>query len=108
MKSYVLFQNKSRFILILVLILFVVQIILTLSLRIPNVKGATEQPVCTYFYSIQIQRGDNLWTIAQTYKPKGENIYSYIERIKKLNQIKSNRIYAGDHLIILIEKKDSY
>ncbi len=102
MKRYIYIQKPRRFILVLTMFFILLHIVLGIVFHFPNVKGATKSSDSIYFKSIQVEYGDNLWTIAQKNKPQEENIFNYIQSIKKLNQMKNNYIYAGDSLIIPI------
>ncbi|NMA83061.1 MAG: LysM peptidoglycan-binding domain-containing protein [Epulopiscium sp.] len=103
MKKYFFIKNTKRFISTLVLFLFISQALFGLIWGIPNVRGASVPSTTTYFHSIQIQEGDNLWNLAQRYKSEKEDIREYIKRIQKLNQLNGNHIYIGEYLILPIE-----
>lgn len=58
-----------------------------------------------YFTSIQIENGDSLWSIAETYiSPEYESISDYVEELKSMNGMTDSRIYAGDYLTIAYYK----
>lgn len=51
--------------------------------------------------SICINAGESLWSIASEYYTDGEgSMNDYIEEIKKTNHLKSDRIHAGNYLVI--------
>ena len=55
-----------------------------------------------YFREITIQPGDSLWSIAQTYhQHSGMEIREYICELKRMNQLYSDEIRAGDSLTIV-------
>ena len=55
-------------------------------------KKNTKEPVKRYI-SYEIQSGDTLWSIAEQYcKEYGISKTSYIEDVKKINHLESNRI----------------
>lgn len=55
-----------------------------------------------YYTTIEIQKGDSLWSIAKTYNHhSGMSIREYIREVKQLNRILSDKINAGDSLTII-------
>lgn len=60
------------------------------------------QPSYKYYKSIEVAKGDSLWSIAQNnidteyYK----NTCEYVTEIKRLNSLSSDNIVAGSHIII--------
>lgn len=55
-----------------------------------------------YFTSIQIERGDSLWSIAEEYGDEVhyESYEEYITEVKSINHLKDDEIVAGQYLII--------
>lgn len=53
-----------------------------------------------YYMNIQVNKDDTLWSIADRYNNSTENITSYINSLKHLNNIDGDTIYAGDTIII--------
>ena len=53
-----------------------------------------------YYMNIQVNKDDTLWSIADRYNNGTENITSYINSLKHLNNIDGDTIYAGDTIII--------
>lgn len=51
--------------------------------------------------SVMIEKGDSLWTIAETYySDENRSMKAYIEEIKKCNHLSGNEIKEGNSLII--------
>ncbi|HEY0828111.1 MAG TPA: LysM peptidoglycan-binding domain-containing protein [Bacilli bacterium] len=50
--------------------------------------------------TIYAERGDTLWTIAESHKPDNSNIKSYIYKIKKLNGMNTSIIREGQKLML--------
>ncbi|MEY8410586.1 LysM peptidoglycan-binding domain-containing protein [Lachnospiraceae bacterium 62-26] len=54
-----------------------------------------------YYTSITVAPGDSLWSIAKRYLDDNyESIYDYIEELKDINDLTSNRIQAGQYLTV--------
>ena len=55
-----------------------------------------------YFTNIVVEEGDSLWSIAEEYMDEEhyESIYEYIDELKKMNNLKSDTIYAGQNLVV--------
>lgn len=55
-----------------------------------------------YYTEIRIEKGDTLWSIAQTYnRNSGMEIREYIRELKEINQMISDDIAAGDYLTVV-------
>ena len=89
-KRYVL-KNKRRFcgfIIVLVVLLMTVLFIGTSYGYKPSVN-----------IQHSVGQGDTLWNIAEQYNPNGD-VRKTVYEIRKLNNLNSSDIYAGDTLII--------
>lgn len=55
-----------------------------------------------YYKSIQIAKGDTLWSIAEKNMDKDhyKNISEYVKEVKTMNAIKSDSIVAGSYIIV--------
>lgn len=55
-----------------------------------------------YYKSIEIKKGDTLWSIANEYMDiqHYEGISDYINEVKEMNALTNNRITSGNYLII--------
>ncbi len=54
-----------------------------------------------YYKSIVIEQGDTLWDIARTYvDPHYDSVNDYIEELKRTNQLSSETIHCGQHLLV--------
>ena len=51
---------------------------------------------------IVISSGDDLWSIAENYKPSWMDPREYIYEVQKLNNMTQSCIYAGEQLLIYI------
>ena len=61
----------------------------------------SDQTVYKYYKSIEIQPGDTLWDIAEeTMTSEYDSIPEYVEVLKEMNALESDRIEAGQYLII--------
>ncbi|WP_438445762.1 LysM peptidoglycan-binding domain-containing protein [Gorillibacterium sp. sgz5001074] len=50
--------------------------------------------------TVDVCPGDTLWDIASSHLPKGENVRSYMNKIKKANNLKNTDLRAGQILIL--------
>lgn len=60
------------------------------------------QPSYKYFKSVEIAKGDTLWSIANDnidYE-HCKNTYEYVSEVKKMNSLTSDRIIAGSYIIV--------
>ena len=54
-----------------------------------------------YYKSIQIEKGDSLWSIAKEYRTDAyESTQEYIEELMELNNLTSDEIHHGQYLIV--------
>ena len=62
----------------------------------------TEEPVnYTYYKSIEIQEGDTLWSIAESYLPDTyESVEEYVTDLKSINTLSSDDIHANMFLTV--------
>ena len=61
---------------------------------------AAEHRVELNYVNVQIFEGDSLWDIARAYPHEGMSLQKYINQIKDLNGMQTDRIFAGRSLII--------
>lgn len=62
-------------------------------------KASNEMNTYKYYTSIEVQKGDTLWTIAEQYADDTDYA-SYIEEVKEMNQLTSDTIHAGEYLTV--------
>ena len=53
-----------------------------------------------YYKSIQIENGDSLWNIAKEYKTDTVSTAEYVKELKELNNLTSDTIHEGQHLVV--------
>ena len=92
------------------LLLFIISILLLLvgvgffSGMMPSgvsVVEANQQMGDVQYKVIEIQKGDSLWSIAEDHMNPGfDDIYDYIRELKRCNQLDSDKITAGNYLMI--------
>lgn len=55
-----------------------------------------------YYTDIEVKKGDTLWSIAKTYNKNSDmEIREYIREVKRMNQMITDDIDAGDSLTIV-------
>lgn len=61
-----------------------------------------------YYTSIQIQKGDSLWSIAGKYgESSGMTTSQYIKELKNINGLKEDTIHSGHYLTVMYFETDS-
>ena len=104
-KSLLNYQKRIRQVRfqIAVLSLFMITSISLLLISFSTEANDMEhQPSYKYYKSIEISRGDTLWSIAndnfdaEHYKDTN----AYVAEVKKLNALSSDEIVAGSHIIV--------
>ena len=72
----------------------------TMAIASSQSKASNEVNTYKYYTSIEVQKGDTLWTIAQQYAGDDADYASYIEEVKDMNQLTSDTIHAGEYLTV--------
>ena len=94
--------NRARNML---LILFTLILIFVISFFIVSfssqARDMEHQTSYKYYKSIQISNGDTLWSIAQNNMDEHYSTTAqYVDEIKQMNSLSSDRIVAGNYLLI--------
>lgn len=64
-------------------------------------EASAEHGSIKYYTSIQIEQGDTLWSIADTYLTAGyATVQDYIDEVKELNHLGPDEIHSGQYLTI--------
>jgi hypothetical protein len=53
----------------------------------------------------EVQSGECLWTIASQYRPKGMDMWEYIEQIREVNCLESYTVYPGQTLTVYVKQE---
>ena len=73
--------------------------------KVLSISAAKNDEVLeTYYKSIEIEKGDSLWDIAQEYKADNESTASYIKALMSLNNLTSDTIHEGQHLVVAYQE----
>ena len=94
--------NKKIFLTSSFVILLAMAVLTTV--RIVNVDAMSDGKPAQYKYytSYEIQPGDTLSSIAESYITEEQiSVSEYISEVKKINQLSSDKITSGKHIIIL-------
>ncbi|ADL04588.1 LysM peptidoglycan-binding domain-containing protein [Lacrimispora saccharolytica] len=69
----------------------------------------TEAPAIEKYYtSIEIQKGDSLWSIAATYlENSGMTTAQYVKELKNMNGLKEDTIHSGQYLTVMYFAADT-
>ena len=62
-----------------------------------------------YFTNITVEKGDTLWNIAEKYNDEDHysSIYDYMNELRRMNNLTSDELYAGQSLVITYYVSDS-
>ena len=73
-----------------------------------DVGKDSEEPENIYYTSVRIQSGDTLWEIAEETMPDDcVSVQAYVETLKKMNNLDTDDLQAGQYLIIAYTAEDS-
>lgn len=83
--------------------------VLTIAIVLPMLSGAWiyayaggggEAAAAPAEKVVDVGRGETLWGIAKAHLPKGEDVGSYVEKIKKRNGMKQSNLQEGQLLVL--------
>lgn len=95
-------QVRQR-IIVLILSLFIIVTISFLFISFSTEANDLEhQPSYKYYKSVEISKGDTLWSIANDNYDSAhyKDIQEYITEVKKLNTLTSDEIVTGNYVIV--------
>jgi len=95
---------KRRMILLLAMILFITIGSVIFGSIFSSAQANAEESGMEYKYykSIIIKGGDTLWNIAKEYQTdEYESTQDYINELKELNNLSSDAIHEGQHLMVV-------
>lgn len=77
-------------------------ILLGTSIKAFASSAKVEQPLQKYYTSIQVEKGDTVWSIAQEYTADNQDadIASYVDEVCSMNQLQDGQIHTGQYLTI--------
>lgn len=94
------YKNYRRIQIGLYLLILSIVIILFIPSTKVSADEGTDKVYYQYYQSITIKSGDTLWSIANKYK-HNESCKEYINEIKKINHLKTDKICEGDTIVIV-------
>lgn len=93
---------KRRMVLLLMTVLFITIGTIVFGSCFSLAKDNATDSEYKYYTSITIQEGDSLWSIAQEYKSDHyESTQDYVDELVVLNDLASETIHAGQHLMVV-------
>lgn len=94
-------DRRKQFTLLSALFLMTAVIIGCVVFHPAKAQAAPAETSYKYYTSIQVQKGDTLWSIASTYMTDGyESVGDYIEEICQVNRISDSDIHSGQYLTL--------
>lgn len=92
------FLGKLLLIVITMVILFLL-IVFVLPERTAAAEDSSTRSYC--ITSVQIETGDTLWSLAKEYySDEFSSLTNYIEEIMRMNGLSSDKLYAGNYILI--------
>ena len=69
--------------------------------RTARTTEAVHETRYKYYTSIEVRKGDSLWSIAERYiTSEYEDMHEYIDEVIRMNGLRSTDIKAGSHLCV--------
>jgi cell division protein YceG involved in septum cleavage len=96
-------QLRRNYIICLLVITFIIVAVSILFLSLSaQANEKNHQPSHKYYKSIEITKGDTLWSIAQEYidEEHYENTSEYIKEVRNINSLTSDNIVSGNYIIV--------
>ncbi|MBQ8558946.1 MAG: LysM peptidoglycan-binding domain-containing protein [Tyzzerella sp.] len=100
--------RKRMFLLLAAVLLIVIGCIVFGSIFSSAQASAEESGIeYKYYKSIVIEEGDTLWSIAKEYRTDAySSTQEYIDKLIELNDLSSDTIHAGQHLVVAYYDKE--
>lgn len=94
-------QTQKR-VIVLVCVLVIFAVILIGNSIITFAGSRAEQPVHKYYTSVQLQKGDSLWSLADQYAVSDRTSRAqFIDEVCELNGIsEDNTLHSGEYLVV--------
>lgn len=91
------FLPKTQFLLVIAAVVVVILCSAFISVK---AKGS-DTTGCKYFTTIQVEEGDSLWSIADSYCSSDYTDYNeYIDEVKSINNMDDDNIKKGSYLVV--------
>lgn len=101
MESRNYYQYNRKRLWILGIAALVIAIVISASFAAKTVTAQGSQERVKLVTSVEIKKGDSLWSIASEYmSDEYDNINDYIEVIKKCNGITTDQIHSGNYIVV--------
>ena len=84
-----------------IVLIIVLAIVISIFSNTIRAQAAPAENSYKYYTSVQVQKGDTLWSIADSYMTEEyTDITEYINEIRMINHIDESDIHYGDYLTI--------
>lgn len=92
---------------IAIVAILLVSILIILGSNMRTFASNDGRPTNKYYTSVQVQKGETLWTIADEYIGSyAIDKSEYVKEICQLNHINGEEIHAGDYIVVCYYSKD--
>jgi cell division protein YceG involved in septum cleavage len=95
-------QVRRNIIILLVLSVAIVAVSILVISFSSQANDMEHQPSYKYFKSVQIEKGDTLWSIAKENidYTHYRNTSEYVKEVRKMNSLTSDNIIEGNYIIV--------
>lgn len=95
-------EMRKNFLLFVMTLCLIITTSISVSSFRSNAKNDASKETYKYYKSIVVSDSDTLWSIAEEYMDDEhyESVVEYIRDVMRINNLKSDAIYADAHLIV--------
>jgi len=96
-------MNKNKVLLVIIMVSLIAGSIFIIrnSALTARAESSTEESAQKYYTSIQLEQGDNLWSIAEKYMTdEYASVQEYINEVKQINHLKDDTIHHGKYICV--------
>lgn len=93
-------ERRKHILLTIVTSLLILILSFTAGSFLSNAETEDREVTFKYYKSILIENGDTLWSIATEHKAPDMDTKSFVNEIKKMNGLSSDRITTGNYIVV--------
>lgn len=102
-KKLFLSDSSLKFIIFTIITFLILISFILGSVIVKAQNGSAHNNETAYYTNVVIGQGDSLWSIASEHMDSAhyDSIYDYMDEIKSLNNMSSDKVYEGEKLLIV-------